>query len=241
MALPLEKWLDTHVEKYSKYDIDTLSNILFFREETRPVFIDRRFFFSPADGTILYQKFVQPNEPIIEIKGKNYDLTKVLGSDLVNGPCLVIGIFMSFYDVHVNRIPYRGILRFKEIEPIKSYNMPMLFTEKGIFKNDHKYVMQNLGYLMNNARVLNTMYVPFLDYTYYMVQIADDDVDLVTHFTMHQGESFEQNDRFSFIRWGSQVDLVIPLRDDLEFKTLIPDFYHVKGSIDKLVHIKRKK
>lgn len=239
MAIPLEEWLNTHVKEYSQYDIEMLSNLFFFREETRPAFIDRQYFFSPADGTILYQKIVYPDEKIIEIKGENYDLNHLLGSPSpVKEPCLVIGIFMSFYDVHVNRIPYRGVLKFKPIDSIKSYNMPMIFTEKGVFKNDRKYALHHAGYLMNNSRVLNSIYVPFLNYTYYLVQIADDDVDVITHFTMNQDDFFEQNSRFSFIRWGSQVDLVLPLRSDLEFKTLIPDFYHVQGVLDKLVHIK---
>ena len=144
MAKSLEDWMNTHVKKYKEYDIRTLSNILFFREETRAIFPNRDIFFSPADGVILYQKIVNPGEPIIEIKGKNYELNHVLGSDkLVTGPALVIGIFMTFYDVHVNRIPYGGILNYKSLDAIQSNNMPMLFVEHGLFANDTKYAIRN--------------------------------------------------------------------------------------------------
>ena len=55
-----------------------------------------------------------------------------MGDDEYNKPSLVIGIFMSFYDVHINRIPYGGVLTYKHLEPIESTNRPMLAVEKDI-------------------------------------------------------------------------------------------------------------
>ena len=49
-----------------------------------------------------------------------------MSDDEYDKPSLVIGIFMSFYDVHINRIPYGGILKYKSLEPIESTNKPML-------------------------------------------------------------------------------------------------------------------
>jgi phosphatidylserine decarboxylase len=49
-----------------------------------------------------------------------------------------------------------------------------------------------------------------------------------------------QNERFSLIRWGSQVDLVLPLDDRFEFETLIDDAMHVNAGLDKLVKINQK-
>ena len=49
-------------------------------------------------------------ELLIEVKGKNYSLKEaVRDPEYPSGMSLVIGIFMTFYDVHVNRIPYPGV------------------------------------------------------------------------------------------------------------------------------------
>jgi len=73
MAKYLEDWLDTDVAEAEKLSIGQLSNQFFFRDPTRPNYIDYEHFYSPADGTILYQKFIEdPTEPIVEIKGINY-------------------------------------------------------------------------------------------------------------------------------------------------------------------------
>ena len=133
MAKTLEDWLESDVKKLAKLPVGELSNTFFFRDPIRPNFIDYQHFYSPADGTILYQKFVEDaNDPIVEIKGVNYTLKDVLQDKEYNQPSLVIGIFMSFYDVHINRIPYAGTLSYKPLDPIESMNKPMLATEKDI-------------------------------------------------------------------------------------------------------------
>lgn len=239
MAKSLEEWLDTDVDKVLKYSIGRLSNEFFFRDPSRPMFIDSEHFYSPADGIILYQKFIHdPKDKIIEIKGMNYTLQDVLGDPTYNKPSLVIGIFMSFYDVHINRIPYGGMLSFKMLDPIESLNKPMLAVEKDIL--NMAINPDNMEYLKYNERMYNKIYVPGLDYTYYLMQIADEDVNVIAHFTQEQQECFDQNERFSQIRWGSQVDLVLPLDSDLDFELCLPDHWHVEGGVDKLVKIKYK-
>jgi phosphatidylserine decarboxylase len=89
-------------------------------------------------------------------------------------------------------------------------------------------------YLYNNARMLNTFYVPQYDYKYYVVQVADYDVNAILPFATKQKDKMMQGDRFSFIRWGSQCDLILPLRKDLRIKPLIPVDYHVEAGVDKV-------
>jgi phosphatidylserine decarboxylase len=235
MAKTLKEWLSTDVAKAEKMGVGKLSNEYFFRDPARPTYIDHEYFFSPADGTILYQKVVDPTEPIVEIKGINYTLQDVLGDSTYNKRSLVIGVFMSFYDVHINRAPYGGILRYKRMDPIESTNLPMLALEKDIL---NKVINpNNMEYLKNNERMVNTIYSPTLDYTYNVVQIADEDVDVISHFTQEQNESYAQNDRFSLIRWGSQCDLVLPLDDRYEFELCLEDHMHVEAGLDTLVKI----
>ena len=194
MAQILEDWLNGEVKELSKLPVGDLSNTFFFRDPLRPNFIDWEHFYSPADGTIIYQKVVQPDEAVVEIKGIDYTLKDVMGNDEYDKPSLVIGIFMSFYDVHINRIPYGGILTYKHLEPIESTNKPMLAVEKDI---------------------LNKVINPF----------------------KKQLDLCAQNERFSLIRWGSQVDLVLPLDDRFNFETLLDDSMHVNAGLDKLVKI----
>ena len=237
MAQILEDWLNGEVKELQKLPVGELSNTFFFRDPLRPNYIDHEHFYSPADGTILYQKVVQPDESVVEIKGMNYTLKDVMGDSDYNKPSLVIGIFMSFYDVHINHIPYGGILKYRHLEPIESTNKPMLAVEKDIL---NKVINpNNMDYLKYNERMFNQVYVPSLDYTYYLIQIADEDVNVIAPFK-HQMDLVAQNERFSLIRWGSQVDLVLPLDERFDFELVLDDAMHVNAGLDKLVKLNLK-
>jgi len=159
-----------------------------------------------------------------------------MGDKHYNKPSLVVGIFMSFYDVHINRIPYTGVLQYKQLDSIESSNKPMLAVEKNLLNGvvNPKHV---IPYIKNNERMWNKVYSPSLDYSYYMIQIADEDVDVIVPFTTDQNELFTQNSRFSLIRWGSQTDLVLPLDSRFDFELCLPEHVHVEAGIDKLVKI----
>lgn len=235
MAKTLEEWLATDVAKAEKLGITKLSTEFFFRDPPRPNYIDHEHFYSPADGVILYQKFIKdPTQPVVEIKGVNYTLQNVMGNPDYNKPSLVIGVFMSFYDVHINRVPYGGIIRYKRLEPIESTNKPMLAIEKDILNQTIN--PDNLEYLKYNERMLNEFYIPSLDYKYYVLQIADEDVNVIAPFA-EQITPLVQNERFSLIRWGSQCDLVLPLDDKFNFELCQDDHVHVEAGIDQLVKV----
>ena len=234
MAEKLEDWLNGEVKELSKLSIGELSNNFFFRDPIRPTFIDNEHFYSPADGTILYQKMVLPGEQVLEIKGIDYTIQDVMGDSSYDKPSLVIGIFMSFYDVHINRIPYGGVLKYKRLEPIESTNKPMLAVEKDIL---NKVINpNNMDYLKFNERMSNQVYVPSLDYTYHIIQIADEDVNVIAPFKK-QLDFCTQNERFSLIRWGSQVDLVLPLDERFNFNLLLEETMHINAGLDKLIKI----
>lgn len=236
MAKTLEEWLDSDVAELLKLPTGDLSNTFFFRDPPRTNFINNEYFFSPADGTILYQKFItNPKDPVVEIKGVNYTLQDVMCDPTYDTPSLVIGIFMSFYDVHINRIPYSGVLKYDPIESIESTNKPMLALEKDILNKAIN--PNNLDYLKNNERMFNEIYSPALDYSYYLIQIADEDVDVIAPFVKYQNTYLTQNERFSLIRWGSQVDLVLPLDERYNFELVHPVTTHVEAGVDTLVKL----
>jgi phosphatidylserine decarboxylase len=238
MAKTLKEWINTDVKQAEKMSIEQLSNQFFFRDPLRTMYIDNEHFYSPADGTILYQKVINdPTEPIVEIKGINYTLQDAMGDKDYNKPSLVIGIFMSFYDPHIIRIPYGGVIDYEYLEAIESTNKPMLATEKDIFNG--KINPANLEYLKNNERMKIKINSLSLEYQYNMCLIADEDVNVISSFKKQQ-DICSQNDRFGLVRWGSQTELILPLDKRFDFELCQEDHTHVEAGLDKLIKIKWK-
>jgi phosphatidylserine decarboxylase len=238
VAKTLQEWIDTDVNPVRDKPIPWLSQHHFFRDPCRPVYSDTSYFFAPADGVILYQDVVAPDAAVVDIKGKPYSLRDAMRDPDYASESLVIGIFMTFYDVHINRVPYPGKLRYREIEPIDTYNYPMLDLEKAL-------VLEGLvrpseaTYLHNNQRMLNRVFASDLGQAYYILQIADYDVDSITPFCLKQNAPFTQNQRFSQIRYGSQVDLIIPLSERFTLEPVQEVGLHVEAGLDPLVRILR--
>lgn len=240
MAKTIKEWLDTDVKKWKRKGVANLSTTYFFRDPTRPNFIDHDLFFSPCDGTIMYQKVIEdPTQPVVEVKGKMYSLQDVLADPTYNQPSIVIGIFMSFYDVHIIRTPYSGLIKYEQTDSIESYNLPMLEVEKSLLKQmvNHEAM---IPYVKNNERMINTIYSPSLDYEYYVTLIADSDVDVILPFNLEQNEFYNQNERFAQVRWGSQTELILGLDDRFDFEFLQEEGMHIESCYDALVRINKK-
>src|SRR5215471_4113584 len=236
MAKRLQEWLESEVEPFREKSIAWISQFHFFRAPSRPTYSDVSYFFSPADGVILYQKTVKPEEPIVEIKGKAYTLRDALREPDYNQESLVIGIFMTFFDVHVNRIPYPGQLSYKELDPIDTFNHPMLDVEKSIL-DDLRIPTESLGYLHHNQRMVNRIYSTELGGPYYVLQIADYDVDCITPFDLKQNQAAAQGERFSMVGYGSKEDLIVPLSKRFKFDLLQESGCHVEAGIDPLIKL----
>ena len=239
MAKTLTDWFEEDVAPVRDEPMSWLSEQYFFRDPNRPIYSDSNYFFPPADGIVLYAKQVEPDECIINIKGKPYSLQTAMRDEAYNKPSLVVGIFMTFYDVHINRVPYPGFLNYRELDTIDTYNYPMLFVEKDILENILPFT-RNADYLFNNQRVLNRIYAMQLKQEYYVLQVADYDVDCIMPFKLKQNRPFAQNQRFSQIRYGSQVDLIIPLSKYFDFTPVQEAGMHVEAGIDPLVRITPK-
>lgn len=238
MAKSLQEWVATDVRFQQDKPLKWISEEYFFRDPCRPTFSDTEYFFSPADGIIIYQRLVGPADCIVEIKGKTYSLQQALQDPDFDTPCVVVGIFMTMYDVHINRLPYRGFVSYRALDPISTFNRPMLEVEQRLVNElviDH----DKASYLHDNQRVLNRVHAPELGQDYYILQIADYDVDCITPFCLKQNASIAQNQRFSQIRFGSQVDLIVPVstRHRLEFVQEIG--IHVEAGVDPLIRVVR--
>lgn len=239
MAKSLKKWVATDVARVRNQPLQWLSEENFFRDPSRAAFSDTDYMFSPADGIIVYQQEVDPGDCIVDIKGKAYSLRGAMQDEAFDEPSLVIGIFMTMYDVHINRIPFPGQLSYKLLEPIGSFNAPMLALEQALI-DDGTVDCTDAGYLHSNQRMLNRVYSPFLGQHYYILQIADYDVDCITPFNLGQNLPIGQNRRFSQIRFGSQVDLIVPLSERWRFEPLHETGTHVEAGLDPLIRITPK-
>ncbi len=238
MAKTLNEWLETDVDEVKDRPVSWLSQHHFFRDPSRPSYSDTSFFFSPADGIILYQRIVEPDDPILDIKGRPYSLRDAMRDDEYDRTSLVIGIFMTFYDVHVNRIPYPGRLSYRLVDPIDTYNHPMLELEQAMLER-LRLPLEHAAYLHHNQRVVNRVDSPYLEDPYYILQIADYDVDSITPFELKQNQPAEQGQRFSQIRYGSQVDLVVPVSPSYDLTTTQQTGSHVEAGLDTLIAIAR--
>lgn len=240
MAKSLHEWLESDVALIRDKPMRWLSEQYFFRDPSRAVYSDMSFFFPPADGVILYNRVVSPHEAILNIKGISYSLKSAMRNNDFTAQCLVIGIFMTFYDVHINRVPYAGRLSYCELDTIDTYNHPMIDVEKDILNEIAPYT-RNAEYLLTNQRVINKVFSQDLGQHYYVLQVADYDVDCITPFNLRQNQPFAQNQRFSQIRYGSQVDLIIPLSKRFDFEPLIDTGMHIEAGVDPLVKISEKR
>jgi phosphatidylserine decarboxylase len=150
---------------------------------------------SPADGEVVY---VQRSEggalPVADKRGRRYSLGELTRTPLHEGEAIVIGIAMSFLDVHVNRAPIEGTVR-------------TLRHFAGSFGSLRHPEMVYL-----NERC--TTVIEGLGFDVAVVQIASRLVRQIASF-VQEGEAVSRGQRLGVIRFGSQVDLVLPARADL--------------------------
>lgn len=155
---------------------------------------------SPADGKIIYVKKIERGEiPFSDKNGIKIPLNDFVKTKafLIEG--YLIGISMNFLDVHVNRAPIGG--RISLIKCIKG-SFISLKKEEAIIKN---------------ARVLTV-----IDNNYFkigIVQIASRLVrKILTYFK--EGSEIQRGERIGMIRFGSQVDLILPNIQSLKIEVI---------------------
>ena len=141
---------------------------------------------------------------------------------------------MTAYDVHINRVPTAGYLR--EIHCTSflfTPNVSMKLEEEEIFDDGHIDVA-DMGYLFPNERKVCRVYAPKIGAHYYLIQIAERDVNEILNWG---DQHFVQGDRYGAIRWGSQVDLVLPLDDENEYEIVVEPTQHVEAGVDPIIKI----
>ena len=122
--------------------------------------------------------------------GKIIDIREVEEPSFIEGACRRITIFLSVFNVHVQRAPVSGEVAYREYRPGE---YAVAWHPKASEKNERS----SLGLVVRGHRVL-------------VRQIAGLIARRIVTYP-EQGEHVERGERIGLIRFGSRVDLFIPL------------------------------
>lgn len=172
-------------------------------------------FVSPADGRVVYVRLVNSREEVILIKrGLAATLEDIIREDL-DRPKVHIGIFMSPFDVHYNRVPLPSRVEALQHHPPRPRNHSMARMHWRTLLKRPPFQKHSL-HLMTNERLVTRFTGDFRNtsVSYYVVQIAGRRVRGISSFCQ-VGDRLARGAIFGLIRIGSQVDLVAPYFPDM--------------------------
>ena len=164
--------------------------IRFYRDPDRIPPEDRHIILSPADGKVIYVKNIEEGKvPFSEKKGKKFPLNDFVQSDVLSGSGYLIGIMMTYLDVHVNRAPIGGSISL--LKHVKGLFIS-LKRKEAVIKNERVFTVINNG-----------------QFKVGIVQIASRLVRKIVPYLL-EGQEVQKGERIGVIRFGSQVDLILP-------------------------------
>jgi phosphatidylserine decarboxylase len=162
--------------------------VQFFRNPLREfAFVDNGLVYAPADGRVC----------VIE---------SVVETEYFNEKRLQVSIFMSPFNVHVNRNPVSGVVQYFRYHPGKFL---VAWHPKSSTENERTTVVYRLD---NNVEIL-------------MRQIAGALARRIRWY-IKEGDPVTQGGEMGFIKFGSRVDLFLPLDATIE----VTMDQHVKGN-----------
>ena len=162
----------------------------FYRDPKRVSLESEDVVLSPADGKIIYVKKIEQGEiPFSEKKGNKFSLNDFIKTDVIPLGGYLIGMSMNFLNVHVNRAPISG-------------KITLLKHIKGSFIS-----LKRKEAVIQNERVLTVIDNGLLKVG--IVQIASRLVRRIVTY-LKEGNEIKRGERIGAIRFGSQVDLIIP-------------------------------
>lgn len=170
----------------------------FYRDPERRPPAGDGLIISPADGEVLYVREAHDGVlPVATKHGRDYALTELTKTPLRENDSIVIGIAMSFLDVHVNRAPIAGRVTLRR-------HFPGRFGSLG-----------KPGVVFENERATTVIEGSGLEVA--VVQIASRLVRQIAGF-VEPDDEVALGQRIGVIRLGSQVDVVLPKHPGLEIE-----------------------
>jgi phosphatidylserine decarboxylase len=151
---------------------------------------------SPADGTVIYIRESKDGVlPVSTKHGHDYKLEELTKTPFYTDDVLIIGISMSFLDVHVNRAPIAGRVILQK--HFAGHFNSLRLTEAEFENERATTVFERDGFQVA------------------AVQIASRLVRQIVSF-VKEDQVLSLGQRYGMIRFGSQVDLVLPARADVK-------------------------
>ncbi len=144
--------------------------------------------------------------------GKVVVIEETVETEYFKDKRLQVSIFMSPLNVHVNRNPISGVVKYFKYHPGKYL---VAWHPKSSTENERTTLV-----LGNNRTEL------------LMRQIAGALARRICYY-VKEGDNVKQNDEFGFIRFGSRVDVYLPIGTKIDVK--IGDV--VQGGITTLAHL----
>ncbi|MCK4967286.1 phosphatidylserine decarboxylase family protein [bacterium] len=145
--------------------------VFFFRDPERNVPLEENAVIAPADGKIILIEEVDDNE-------------------YLNNRAKIVSIFMSVFNVHINRVPITGTVEYLKYN--KGKFLPA-FTEASSLKNENYAV----GISNGNQKVLFRQIAGLIARR------------IVNNLKLNQ--SVKAGQRFGMIKFGSRLDIIMPL------------------------------
>ncbi|MCG8529097.1 MAG: phosphatidylserine decarboxylase family protein [Desulfovibrionales bacterium] len=150
----------------------TLFVTWFFRDPERQAQSPATDLISPADGRVII-------------------VDRLSECEYMDGPCQKVSIFMNVFNVHVNRIPFDGIVKRVSYHPGKFINASF---DKASIHNER------------NALLIETANHK----EFAVVQIAGLIARRIVN-CVEVGERVQRGERYGMIQFGSRLDLYLPL------------------------------
>ena len=138
-----------------------------------------------------------PSLVVSPADGKLIMITEVDEPTFVKGRAVRISIFMNVFNVHVNRYPVEGVVRYIHYNKGKFFNAA---AEKSSLENEQ----MSVGIETSRYRVLVRQIAGLIARR------------IVTYSKL--GETIRQGDRMGIIRFGSRVDVFLPAGSTLRAK-----------------------
>lgn len=168
----------------------------FYRDPERKLPEQNNVILSPADGTVRYIKKIKKGEiPFSTKQQRNYRLDDVTKTQLLKDGSHLIGVEMHILNVHVNRAPVSGRIILQQ-------------PSQGRFLS-----LRNIQSVFQNERV--TTVIDQGGFQIGVVQIASRLVRRIVSYHK-EGDRVKKGQRIGMIKFGSQVDVVIPKLTGLE-------------------------
>jgi phosphatidylserine decarboxylase len=166
--------------------------VLFFRNPERTPPKHGGIIVSPADGIVKYVQEIRQDEfPLAQKGQKEIPLREFIGSDVLSTGGIQIGIGMSLLDVHINRSPIRGTVSELRRIPGAFHSLKKMTS---LLENERVAVVVDgaglkIGFVLIASRLVRRICTSIVE-----------------------GQTVELGQRIGMIRFGSQVDVLIPAK-----------------------------